>query len=409
MTVTTKAKAALLAVAACLIWAAPIPATSAQGAPAGLGWVTAPVAAPVGNMSHYFLSTGNMTCLSTTDCVVAGYLEDLSSYPETYRGVIWHWGGSSWSLQPTGVSGSVGLVGTACTGATNCWTVGTHFTGPKLATSNGLIEHYNGKGWAPSGIPEPTGAAFNGVYCPSASDCIAVGNRQTSTRSASALVYVWHGESWAKVPAPSPPGALWTVLTSVECSGASNCVALGDADNSQKGSGYFFQERFDGNSWALAGMPSSGKFDMGNQTGLYGLSCGDANSCLAVGGALDYTNGKMGATFPYAVADTWDGSSWSPASVPSGKFLGFLEDDSCVAPGNCWASAGFDGIIGYDHPLLLLHWIGGHFSVTTLSIKGFLTAIDCLKATSGTWCAGLGETASASNQLSMAGGHFTAR
>ncbi|MGH9104741.1 MAG: hypothetical protein ACRDZX_02680 [Acidimicrobiales bacterium] len=312
------------------------------------------------------------------------------------------------------MSGSVGLVDTSCLTADDCWTVGAYFTGKQLATANGLIEHYNGRTWAPATIPDPVGAAFSGIYCTSPRDCVAAGSRQTSKVSAVALIYKWDGKSWSDVATPNPTGALWAELDSVHCFSATECLVLGDADNSVKASGYFFVEDFNGKSWALGAVKNTVQFNLGNETGLFGLSCPKANSCLAVGSALGYTHGELGADFPAGVAEAWGGSTWKAVQVPRSPALGsyVTYQDSCLAPGNCWAVAGYPGIVGMDHPVPLLHWNGTSFSVTTLGMHGYMAAIGCLNTASGAWCVTLGESVSKSKgapnqpRASFAGGYF---
>lgn len=226
-------------------------ASAPSASPAGpaVPWSPVPVQSPPGGMSTArFLSLGNVSCTSNTDCVVAGYLESSNpaadSYPpkappEFYQPVLWHWDGHVWAYQASGTKGSVGLVGSACASASDCWAVGGQFVGKLGNQSVGVIVHYGGKSWSSSTFPSPAGAAFNGVACTSASDCLVAGNRQTSATSAHVLVEHWDGKAWSALPAPSPKAALWSVLESLTCYTAADCLALGDADNSTKGSGYF--------------------------------------------------------------------------------------------------------------------------------------------------------------------------
>lgn len=392
--------------------AAPTPPAQA---PASLDWSPVPVQAPKGGIdTSDLLSTGNMTCRSRSDCVVAGYVESyatVSTGPaEVYHGVIWHWDGKIWSVQGTGVSGSVGLVDTACPSITDCWAVGASFVGKLLEQPVGLIDHYNGTTWSPSTMPDPNGVAFNGISCTSPSNCVAVGNRELSASSAVPLAYRWDGKSWSSLPIPKPTGALWTVLDAVDCFSPTSCIALGDADNSSKGPGYFFGEALSGASWSLFNMPNTQKFDMGNLTGLYGLSCPQGNSCLAVGSALGYTAGQSGADFPGGVADTWDGTSWASVKSPSppegGSYI--LYTDSCLASTDCWVALGFPSILGpLNHNIPLAHWNGSSFTVSTAPTMGFMAAIGCLDINVGTWCIGLGEAAGKKlSSATMAGGDF---
>lgn len=398
-------------------------APTAPVAPAGpaIDWSPVAVQPPPGGLSQAALvSLGNITCISNADCVAAGYLEvpgpGQSSYPpkgpeDLYRPVLWHWDGHTWSYQVSGTPGSVGLVGTACVSASDCWAVGGRFVGKLGNQSVGVILHYGGKSWSPATFPSPAGAAFNGVACPSASNCLVVGTRQTSAEAAHVLVEEWDGKAWSTMSAPSPQGALWSVMESLNCSDATDCLALGNADDSSKGPGYFFAEKFNGISWSRVTLQSPEPFNMGNASGLFEISCPSQTDCLAVGGALAYTHGEMGADFPGGVAESWNGTSWSAVKptpqVDQGNLV--LNGVSCISGDNCWVAMGFPSILGpLGHAIPVAHWNGSSFSVTTLKTKGFLAGISCLPENVGTWCIAIGEAPAGTKGTgaAMIGGDF---
>ncbi len=413
-----------------------------------LDWHAVPVQAPTGGLGTVAggatsdtLSTGNITCLSTSDCIVAGDLEDQDVYPETSRALIWNWDGKAWASQTTGTSGDGALVGTACASPTQCWAVGAQYVGKGLATTEGLMEHYDGKSWSPASLPGATGVALNSVSCTSTSDCVAVGNLQTATHAAHALAYGWDGKTWSQLPALSPPGALWTVLQGTDCFAPNDCIAVGDADNSLKGSGYFFSERFNGSSWSLISMPNTAKFNLGDATYL-NLSCPSSNSCLAAGSAWGYTHGAMGLNVLFGVGFSWDGRAWASRAWKAATCFGlcpgasgaksplnyerfyYPAGASCPAPGDCWANLNLDPIVADGNPrqgvlrddIAFAHWNGTTFQQKTVPVLGFFSSVGCLPSSGGSWCIGLGETPSAwsgtgpSRQVadvSMVGGYFT--
>ena len=400
--------------------AASTPALASSTVP----WSPAPVQAPPGGLTSSagpgLLSVGNVTCVSNADCIAAGYVQlpnpAAVSYPlkvpqSLYEPVLWHWGGHSWAYQSSGTKGSVGLVGSACASPTDCWAVGGQFVGKLGNQSVGVIVHYDGKSWSPAALASPAGAAFNGVACASASDCLAVGNRQTSGDAAHVLVATWDGKSWKTMSAPSPKAALWSVLESLTCSSATYCLALGDADDSTKGPGYFFAEQFNGTTWSIVPAQDAVQFNMGNESGLFEISCPSQDDCLAVGSALSYTHGELGADFPAGVAETWDGKSWSAQTstpVLDGVHL-ILNGVSCTSATDCWVAMGFPSILGpLVHAIPLAHWDGSSFSVSTLKLKGFLAGIACLPENVGTWCVALGEAPGGprGNSVVMTGGDF---
>ena len=434
--ISAPARAAALSLACCTLVAIAVtagvtPAGAAaqttgqrQPSPPGpaLGWSAVPVQAiPGGLPEGSQLSVGNITCLSNSDCVAGGYLQvpnpaagnDAMKVPETlYTPLIWKWDGHSWAHQASGTKGSVGLVGSACPSATDCWVVGAEFVGKLGEQLVGLILHSGGKSWSASPFPSPPGAALNGIACPSPTDCIAVGTRQTSATTAHALAESWDGSHWSNMPIAYPKAALWSVLESLTCYSPTDCLALGDADNSAKGSGYFFADRFDGTSWAAVTAQNAQQFNMGNDSGLFEISCPSENDCIAVGGALGYTHGQMGADFPGGVAEKWDGTSWSALKAPLVAADGYansaaLNGVSCTSPSDCWVAVSYPSILG-PQKIAIAHWDGASFTVSVLPAKGFLAGISCLAENVGIWCTGIGEAFTGANgsHSAMTGGYF---
>lgn len=422
------------------------PATSAS---TSLSWHSVPVQAPPNGLVPSgglpltdLLSTGNVSCLSTTDCVVAGYIEDQASYPQLYHAVIWQWGGHGWDTDATGVSGYSALVGTACPSATSCWAVGGLMKGKALDQAEGLIDHFDGKHWSPVAIPVAAGVSLNGVACSSPSQCVAVGNQQTSKDAAHAEAFVWDGKAWKNMTIPSPPGAQWTVTDSVVCFTATNCLAVGDARNSLDGTGYFFGEHFNGMSWSLLSMPNPEKFDLGNESFL-SLACSSTISCLAAGSAWGYTKGQEGMDDLFGVSYKWDGKSWTTVTWPSHTCFGqcsigsptgskngyktfyYAAAAACVSS-SCWVALNLDPLVGdgnpgqgpLDDPLALAQWEGSSFALVQGTPLGAVDAIGCLPVAQGTWCVGLGEapadwtgkgTSRQPAKQALAGGYFVAQ
>jgi hypothetical protein len=396
----------------------------AEAAPA-VDWSMASVQPPPWAVGEGSVSIGNISCLSTADCLASGYDQlanpAADSYPQKapsflYHPLLWRWDGKSWSFEKAPISGSAILVANACPAANSCFAVGGQLVGKLGNQYVAVIEHYDGVSWSPSSVPSPSGATFNGVACSSSTDCVAVGNRQTSSSTAHVLIDHWDGKSWSGSSAPSPAGSMWAVMDSVTCLSASDCLALGDYDKSAKGSGYFFGERFNGTSWAVFPVANPTEFNMGDESALY-ISCASSSACLATGSALTYTHGEMGAAFPGGVAESWNGTSWAPVSVPGNRTRGpvyTLNGDSCVSSVDCWVAMSVSPPLnpfGFD--VALGHWNGSQLSAVTLPFDGYLSAVSCLKINVGTWCTGLGQkpgtskAATGEEAAPMFGGSFT--
>ncbi len=113
---------------------------------------------------------------------------------------------------------------------------------------------------------------------------------------------------------------------------------------------------------------------------LLNTTCPNAWDCWAVGATIpDVQNAQ-----PVALAEHWNGSSWSDVSGidPAGKQASVLYDVSCVTSSNCWGVGGQQTLLqGNDPTVLLEHWNGVGWSIdTTASNAGLLFSVNCLGA-----------------------------
>ncbi len=148
-------------------------------------------------------------------------------------------------------------------------------------------------------------------------------------------------------------------LTTVSCTSARRCLAVGYRDN---GSGITpLAEIWDGTTWALMATPIPKGAASGS---LSGLSCSGPNACLAVGSDASKAQQKSGDTSP--LAETWNGKAWKiriavlPKHATSGSLLG----TSCTAK-TCVA-VGYSGRFAYDGKALAEMWNGNTWKVTTI-------------------------------------------
>ena len=160
--------------------------------------------------------------------------------------------------------------------ATYCFAVGTLIGGDNSRT---LVERWNGANWSLAPSPNSS-AAYNSlsdVSCTSASNCMAVGGKQTFFRdNRSTLAQRWNGSTWAIVSSPNRPG--YNELSSIACVSATNCTAGG---KSSAGLGdNTLAETWNGTRWSLTSTPNgSGAYN----SRLNGLACPASNICFAVG------------------------------------------------------------------------------------------------------------------------------
>jgi len=166
---------------------------------------------------------------------------------------------------------------------------------------------------------------LNGVSCPTATFCAAVGWFGTDN-----LAELWNGTTWWVAPTPTPnDSANDDILTGVSCTSPTACMAVGWY-TVPSGLGYPFAERWDGTEWTLESVPAS------NGSQLLGVSCASALDCVAVGSV-----GYSTSTGTTALAELWEGSDWSqlstanPGSGPGTDDV--LRAVSCSSPSSCIA------------------------------------------------------------------------
>jgi hypothetical protein len=265
-----------------------------------------------------------VACPTTGTCVAAGSVEAGDGDPVPLAEGR---SGGAWSLQsaviPTGASQSQ-LFGVSCPSTQSCEAVGSYTVSSVLDQT--LAEVWNGTTWSVQATPNPatsTDGVLQGISCPTAGDCEAVGYYYPSTGSAMPLAETWNGTKWAIQPVPSPSGGQRYELSSVSCSSASACTAVG-AYNLTSGAQtqVAFAERWNGKTWAPQTLPK-----VAAVTSFAAVSCGSASDCEAVG-SYSTSTGE-----PLALAEGWNGSTWAMQKVPavSGSQGASLDGVSCTA------------------------------------------------------------------------------
>src|SRR5262249_10255209 len=135
-----------------------------------------------------------------------------------------------------------------------------------------LSEHWDGTNWSKVAMPGPADGKWNGIACPSATNCIAVG----FDGATHAQVAQWNGTSWTL--GSSAAGA--TYLTSVSCVSTTDCGGGGELPT---GNGQTLVERWNGSTWSIGATPATA-----TGSRLNAVACTSASSCTAVGGKNNY-------------------------------------------------------------------------------------------------------------------------
>lgn len=233
--------------------------------------------------------------------------------------------GSSWTAAeapvPAGTSG-LSLYGVSCVSASQCVAVGNAGDG------SGAILTESGGSWTAAEAPLPAGASspeLMGVSCVSASQCVVVGYDRDASGANGELLLTESGGSWTAVQAPLPAGATEGVLMGVSCVSASQCVAVGAADDAASGNVWDLLLTESDGSWTAADAPTG----VSTRGQLNGVSCWSASSCVATG--------TYGDT---SVVLTESGGSWTSATAPTAdnENSGDVRGVSCVSAAQCVAA-----------------------------------------------------------------------
>jgi hypothetical protein len=217
----------------------------------------------------------------------------------------------------TAPDGTGVLTAVSCASASRCWAVGS--PGPDatpvpptviVATKDG------GATWTAQVVPGSLGPSLNGVSCPTATTCMAVG----SDASGSDLVLTTHdgGADWSQASAPA--NAIG--LTAVACTGIGLCVVI-----ASNGSALWSARSTDfGATWQQTGnLPAS-------FLGASDLACDAADSCLVAG----YVPSGAGHGTGALAVSADGGQTWAAATVPAG--VGLLQSVACATTTSCFAA-----------------------------------------------------------------------
>ncbi len=212
------------------------------------------------------VETQLVSCTSTSFCLSADGFANVDI-----------WDGTSWSAGPA-VAGLSNVTSISCLSADFCEAVGEGASGQNAAV-------WNGTSWASQATPGPNTAAFNSVSCTTVSSCEAVGQNVENDQVIT-LAESWDGSAWTIQSTPNPSATQGSQLSSVSCTSATSCTAVGSYQSGDVTNFGVFQtlvEVWDGTAWTIASSPNPSTA----KDTLQGVSCATSQLCTAVGQALD--------------------------------------------------------------------------------------------------------------------------
>jgi hypothetical protein len=277
-----------------------------------------------------------VACLPTGTCVAVGWYYYGTAGPSLTLAARWN--GRAWLAQPTPSRGHDSrLGGLSCASATSCIAVGAP------------AEAWAGTRWA---VIPPAGPVSS-VSCPAPGSCQAAGPPPFGTHPVAAR---WDGRTWQAelAPTPAPPPQDLT-LTSVSCTSARFCMAVGDASHgagARPSPSYrdrTLAEEWNGSRWQIVHTPNPSR-----ASDLRGVSCTSPAACTAVGSSSE----------KWALAERWNGSRWTIQHTPNISHLGYtvLTAVSCASPVACTAVGTYNsGVFGIAE-----HWNGTRWTIQRL-------------------------------------------
>lgn len=335
-----------------------------------------------------------VSCVGARSCVAVGFQNSGSATGGVPLTLVEQWNGSKWRVVPTpNPPGTIGafLDSVACD-LDGCTAAGYNEPPSGSAPILTLIESWNGSIWSLRSTPNPANALnalFQGISCASQSSCVAAGYYAPFGDGPAGspnftLAEALTAGQWSIQSTPNPSGSLGAGLNGVSCPTATRCEAVGFTAD-QLGNYVPAAEVWDGAAWTGQTVP--GITIATTSATLQAVSCSMPTACVAVGNYFD-SNGNS-----QIFAEYWDGSSWSLTSLssPSGSVSAQLNALSCPLTSLCMA-IGVYSTTGFDEVPLDEVWNGSGFSIQAMAVpSGSLTAIvNSVSCSSPTACVAVG-------------------
>jgi hypothetical protein len=254
---------------------------------------------------------GLVSCLASGSCLAIG----TSQTSDGAKPVSQIWNGKAWSTKLGSLPVIPGRL--SCATIRSCMAVGVEVVDGSEVVA--MAEHWNGAGWSQQALPSPpagaTGSELDGVSCPAANSCIAIGSYRMKRGPRVPLAESWNGEAWTLQVIPGPPNRTFYGLDAFSCASARFCVAIGGYGRG------FFTDTWNGATWQAKLATGPGPAD---DPTIFSMQCTSATACLAVG---------------IQFALHWNGTKWQrvPPAMPKGN-AATLTSVSCTSDTNCEAA-----------------------------------------------------------------------
>ena len=348
----------------------------------GRRWQLARVVVPQDDSQAFM---GDVSCGRKGACFAVGGLVNAVGESAT---LVERWRGSRWSVQPSAdhmIDINATLNDVSCTSDSSCLAVGGLVN---INPGMPLVEQWNGSASAIQKLPaDSISNSFNGVSCPTALVCVAVGSGGGGKSARfQAVVAVGRNGQWSIGPV-IPPGAFDSSLTGVSCASTTDCVAVGYYQLKENSTGIPFAANWNGTNWSMQTIPIPAQPARLVDNPLGRVSCASTTSCIAVG---QYTPSGSTVTKPLAAA--WNGSTWkleNPA-LPPGAISASLGGVSCTSPSHCIAVGDFAVSTNGPGNVLAEKWNGSSWSILNTSNVPAGSGLSVVSCPSVTLCVAIG-------------------
>jgi hypothetical protein len=271
----------------------------------------------------------------------------------------------------TGANEDAVLNAVSCGSAGHCVAVGDYYAPPGgtiIVDQPGLIETLDGTTWTASAAPVPSDVSatepsvqLSSVSCSSATSCVAVGEYLDSDSGFEPYVATLSGTTWTWNPASVPTDPLLPDdriggnLVSVSCV-SDGCVAVGYSQPPDEKDALIEEPVAGAWTGIQAALPDNADPEEDNETEivdeLYQVSCTTGPSCTAVG---EYTTGSGPGLMTVGVGETLCSGSWTPTQLPPTADEGYDKVVSC-ASGDCAAAGEYDTSAAYIQTEVGVDW-----------------------------------------------------
>jgi hypothetical protein len=291
-----------------------------------------------------------------------------------------------WTVQPTpnpATERNALPLADSCSAAGACTAVGDYVNPAGVTVT--LAERLKNSSWQVQRTPAITNAAdslFRGVSCTSAKSCVAVGYYFNQSGVVIPLAESWNGTTWRAQTGPQAPKPVGqdSGFFAVSCTSATACTAVGTYDENAT-TALALAERWNGKSWSVESTPNT----VGDVAStLFGVSCSGPKACTAAGAAANIS----GTSTPLAMG--WNGSSWTlqTAPAPSGSTGSGFSAVACTTAGACTAAGSYLNSSGTSLNLAE-RWNGTSWAIQSVpspagALDSELVAVSCISATACT-------------------------